>query len=95
MGRRGVFMVDQLLWSVGISLIVLGFALSFVAVLLLFFSGMKGARGRVRGGGAVIVGPIPIVFGTDRESVRLILVLSIILVALLLVLTVFWSNLFR
>jgi len=95
MDRREVFMVDQLLWSVGVSLILVGFALSFIAVLLLVFSGVRGGKGRVKGGGAIIVGPIPIIFGTDKESLKFILVLSIILVALLLILTVLWSNVFR
>jgi len=85
-------MADQLLWSLGVTLILLGFAVSFIAVLLLVLSGVKGGKGRVKGGGAVIIGPIPIIFGTDKESVKFILVLSIILVVLLLILTVFWSN---
>lgn len=79
-------MVDQLLWTVGVSLILLGFVISFIAVLWLILSSVKGGKGKVRGGGAVIIGPIPIIFGTDKESVRIILVLSIILVALLIVL---------
>jgi len=95
MGKREVWLADQLLWNIGFSLIVLGFALSFIAVLLLVFSGVRGGKGKVKGGGAIIVGPIPIIFGTDKESVKSILVLSIILIALLLVLTVLWSNIFR
>jgi len=85
-------MADQFLWSLGVTLILLGFAVSFIAVLLLVLSGVKGGKGRVRGGGVVIIGPIPVIFGTDKESVKFILVLSIILVVLLLILTVFWSN---
>jgi len=88
-------MADQLLWSVGFSLIVLGVAVSLIAVLWMVFSSVKGGKGRVKGGGAVIIGPIPIIFGTDKESAKFILVLSIILIALLLVLTVLWSNIFR
>jgi len=88
-------MTDQLLWNAGSALILVGFVVSFIAVLWLFLSGVNGGKGRVRGGGAVIVGPIPIIFGTDKESVKLILVLSVILVALLLVLTVLMSNVFR
>jgi len=85
-------MSDQWLWSVGLTLVFVGFALAFVAVVLLFLKGFKNKEGKVRGGGAVIIGPIPIIFGTDKESVKIILVLSIILIALLLVLTVLWSN---
>jgi len=88
-------MADQLLWDIGVTLILLGFAISFIAALLMVLSGVRGGKGRVKGGGAIIVGPIPIIFGTDKESLKIILVLSIILIALLLVLTLFWSNIFR
>jgi len=87
-------MSAQLLWSIGLTLFFFGFAVVFIAVVLLFLKGFKGKGGKVRGGGAVIIGPIPIIFGTDKETVKIILVLSIILVALLLVLTVFWSSIF-
>jgi len=88
-------MNDQLLWSVGLTLVFVGFAIAFIAVVLLFLRSSKSKGGKVRGGGAVIIGPIPIIFGTDKESVKIILVLSIILIALLLVLTLLWSNIFR
>jgi uncharacterized protein (TIGR00304 family) len=86
---------DQLLWSTGVGLILLGFVLAFIAMILLVVSGTKGGRAKVRGGGAVIIGPIPIVFGTDKESVKVILILSIALVALLLVFMMFSNGLFR
>ncbi len=88
-------MAEQLLWNTGISLIFLGFAIALIAVLWLLLSGVKGGKGKVKGGGAIIIGPVPIIFGTDKESVKIILLLSIILVALLLILTVFWPNIFR
>ena len=88
-------MAEQLLWNIGVSLIFLGFAVAFIAVLWLVLSGVKGGRGKVSGGGAIIIGPVPIIFGTDKESVKIILLLSIILVALLLILTVFWPSIFR
>ena len=87
---------DQPLWSMGVGLILLGFALIFVAMIWLVLSGRKGGgAGKVKGGGAIIIGPIPIVFGTDKQSVKVILTLSIILVALLLVLMIFSNGLFR
>lgn len=88
-------MADQLLWNIGVSLIFVGFAIALFAMLWLVLSGMKGGKGKVKGGGAIIIGPVPIIFGTDRESVKIILLLSIILVSLLLILTVFWPNIFR
>jgi len=88
-------MAEQLLWNIGLSLIFLGFAVALFAVFWLVLSGVKGGKGKVKGGGAIIIGPVPIIFGTDKESVKIILLLSITLVVLLLILTVFWPNIFR
>ena len=88
-------MADQLLSNVGIVLILLGFAVAFIAMILMVLSGAKGGKSRVRGGGAVIIGPVPIIFGTDKESVKIILVLSIVLVALLLVFMLFSHGILR
>ena len=87
-------MADQLLWNVGVALILLGFALAFIAMIWLVLSGARGGKARVKGGGAIIIGPIPIVFGTDKESVKIILILSIVLVVLLLVFMMFSNGLF-
>jgi len=43
-------------------------------------------KGNVKGAGAIIIGPIPIVFGTDKESLKTVLRLSIVLTALLIIL---------
>jgi uncharacterized protein (TIGR00304 family) len=88
-------MSEQLLWNVGLTLVFTGFALAFIAVILLFLKGTKGGRGKVKGGGVVIIGPIPIIFGTDKESVKIILVLSIILMILLLVWMVLQYKIFQ
>ncbi|MEM3551050.1 MAG: DUF131 domain-containing protein [Candidatus Bathyarchaeia archaeon] len=68
--------------SLGFALIFVGVIIVIAAFLLLFLSGLKGG-GEVRGGGAIIIGPFPIVFGTDKESVRAVLWLSIMLTVLL------------
>ena len=87
-------MADQFLWSAGVALILIGFAVAFVAMIWLVLSGARGGKAKVKGGGAVIVGPIPIVFGTDKESVKILLILSIVLVVLLLVFMMFSNGLF-
>lgn len=69
--------------TLGLLLILLGFALAFIAALLLMYSAVKG-RGEVRGGGVLLVGPFPIVFGTDKESVKVVLILTILLIAFVL-----------
>jgi len=80
--------MGQVLFNLGLLLVLAGFAVTFVAILLLFFSALKGG-GKIRGGGAVIIGPFPIVFGTDKESVKILLILSIILITLLLIFMLF------
>ncbi len=94
MNRSETSVADQAWWSIGFGLILLGFALMFIAVIGMILSGRKGGSGRVKGGGAIIIGPIPIVFGTDKESVRVILILSIVLVALLIVFMMFSRGFF-
>ena len=94
MQRSEVSVAEQFLWSIGVVLILLGFAVAFIAMIWLALSGARGGKAKVKGGGAVIIGPIPIVFGTDKESVKIILILSIVLVVLLLVFMMFSNGLF-
>ncbi len=67
--------------TLGTILIVAGVIL---AVLVAVISLAKSAGGKTRGGAVVIVGPIPIIFGSDKQSVRILLILSIALVGLLI-----------
>lgn len=75
-------------YGLGIALIFLGVLIVLTAFVLLFISSFR--WGKLRGGGVVIVGPFPIIFGTDREAVKNVLWLSIVLtILLLLVMVVF------
>ncbi len=87
-------MSDQLLFNIGMILIFTGFLITLLAIVLMFFINIRG-KGKVRGGGAVIIGPFPIIFGTDKESVRTLLLLSIILIILILFVMVFYYLVFR
>ncbi|MDI6847575.1 MAG: DUF131 domain-containing protein [Candidatus Bathyarchaeia archaeon] len=82
------------LYGLGIILIFAGMLVILVAIILLFLSSVKG-EGKVRGGGAIIIGPFPIIFGTDKESVKTVLLLSIILVVLLAIVMVMFYLMFR
>ena len=87
-------MNDQLLFNVGAILLFIGFVITFAAVVLLAFTSMRG-KGKVRGGGAVIIGPFPIIFGSDKESVKVLLLLSIVLITLILILIAFSHYAFK
>ncbi len=43
-------------------------------------------RGKVRGGGVVLIGPIPIIFGTDRKALLIAVAASLVFMVLYLVL---------
>jgi uncharacterized protein (TIGR00304 family) len=80
-------MSDQLLFNLGAILVFAGFLVVFVAVLLMVLTAARG-KGKFEGGAAVIIGPFPIVFGTDRESLKILLLLSMTLIILVVVVTV-------
>jgi len=77
----------QELINLGFIIVFLGFAITLIAVFLMAIRGGK-AGGKMKGGGAILVGPIPIVFGTDRESMKIVLILAIVLTAILVAITV-------
>ena len=77
-------MSDISLTQIGFGLIIFGFVLALVAVLLLMVKSRPGGT-KTRGGGILFIGPIPIIFGTDRESAKIVVVLAIILMVVFLV----------
>ena len=80
-------MVDVgVLYLAGIALIFIGIIIIIAAVLSL--SVRSAGKSKISGGGAVIIGPIPIIFGTDRKSLKAILLLSIALTILLIVVVI-------
>ena len=80
--------------DIGFLLIILGFVLALIAMILLVVRSSRGlAPGR--GAGLILIGPIPIVFGTDRQSVKVVMVLAIVLILLVLVIMLLPSLLGR
>jgi uncharacterized membrane protein len=82
----GLAIGGETLYELGIIIIFVGVIIVFVAFVLLFLSSIK--SGRARGGGALIIGPFPIIFGSDKESVKTILWLSIALTVLLFIVSI-------
>lgn len=81
-------------YGLGIVLIFAGMLVILVAILLLFITSIKGKE-KARGGGAIIIGPFPIIFGTDKESIKTVLLLSITLTILLIVMMVIFYLVFK
>ena len=70
--------------EVGFILIVFGFVLAFAAMILLAFRSARGSE-KTRAAGVLLIGPIPIIFGTDRDSVKGLMILAIALMIVVLV----------
>jgi uncharacterized protein (TIGR00304 family) len=87
-------MDTQTLHSLGTALALTGILIIIVATALILLSKSR-KTGKIRGGGAVIIGPIPIVFGTDEQSLKTVLLLSIALTTLLTVLILVLHFLFK
>jgi len=71
----------------GSEVMLLGFLLVFLGMLLImagtFLQAAKSPRDtEVRSGGVVLIGPIPIIFGSDTESVKTVLLLAVLLMAM-------------
>ena len=78
----------ELLSSVGFALIIVGILIIVVAVLLLSTRSVGKSHGKIKGGGVVMIGPVPIIFGTDKKSLKAVLFLSIVLTVLVLIVIV-------
>jgi len=76
-------LADSLLFNIGLLLALAGFALAVVAIFIAILRSSRGT-GKIRGGGVVMIGPVPIVFGTDKESARILILLGIVLMIVLL-----------
>ncbi|MEM2849996.1 MAG: DUF131 domain-containing protein [Candidatus Bathyarchaeia archaeon] len=73
---------------IGLTMILIGVALVFVGFLLEFLKSLK-KTANVKTGGAVLIGPFPIIFG-DRDLVKysmILLVMMAILTVVLLILS--------
>jgi uncharacterized protein (TIGR00304 family) len=79
-------------------LITLGFLIVFIGMLIILAgmfstmyqswktSGAEKPETSVRGGGVIMIGPIPIIFGSDVGAVKIVIILAIVLMLLAFVL---------
>jgi len=71
------------LHGLGFALVIGGIMIMAIAFLFIIASSWK-RKGEARGGGVIIIGPVPIIFGTDKQSIKIVSVLSIVLTILTL-----------
>jgi len=77
-------------YALGIALIIIGVVVVVAAIVLASMSGAK--KGKVHGAGVIMIGPIPVIFGTDKKSVKTVLALALALtiVALIVIVVNYW-----
>ena len=64
----------QFFMPLALALIVVGIFIIVVAIILV---SMRGAsKGKAKVAGVIMIGPVPIIFGTDKKSVKSVLVLA-------------------
>ncbi len=73
------------LFELGFLLFIAGFIVVFVSAFLL------AGGGRARGGGLVLIGPLPIVFGSDAGVVRWLLAFGLLLAVLVFLIPLLWG----
>ena len=78
-------------YTLGAALIVAGIIVIITAIVAASTrDGRKGER-KVKAAGIIMIGPIPIIFGTDKKSVKVVLALALALVvALIIAMVVFY-----
>ena len=78
--------MDALIFTLGIVLIFIGFIMVMLSLILSYAKPSPGGRGeaKVSGGGVIIVGPVPIVFGTDKRAAFAAAVIGAILTIIVL-----------
>nr|WP_218165469.1 TIGR00304 family protein [Methanolobus zinderi] len=77
--------MSSLLIYAGLLLIMLGFLLLISGSLGSMFKNsgeQENQEADVKGGGIIMIGPIPIVFGSDKSSVQTLLILAIVLMVM-------------
>ena len=66
-------------------LFIIGLALIFVGFILII-AGSLPQKTEIKSGGVVLIGPVPLIFGTDKETVILVSLLAIVIMILALLL---------
>jgi uncharacterized protein (TIGR00304 family) len=77
-------------YALGIVLVIIGIVVIVAAIV--FASKGKSNKGNMLSAGIIMIGPIPIIFGTDKKSAKTILALALALtiVALIIIVINYW-----
>ena len=77
------------LYALGFALVAVGIIVIAIAIVISSTGGSR--KGKASAAGVIMIGPIPIIFGTDKKAVKGVLALALALtVTALIVLVVYW-----
>ena len=76
--------------SLGMLVTLIGFAIAILGMIIVMVGSMAGEKGerRVKGGGVLLIGPIPIIFGTDAKWTLVVIALALALMILSFILII-------
>jgi uncharacterized protein (TIGR00304 family) len=80
-------------YGLGLALVVIGIIIIVATIIFASSYGIK--KGKVRGTGVIMIGPIPIIFGTDKKYVKTYWVLGLALTIMVLIITLVYYWLLR
>lgn len=64
----------------GIILIFIGFIIAALGIIISILSSLKRGEGEVEGGGIIMIGPIPLIFGKGSRWILPVLVIALLLI---------------
>jgi len=82
-------------YALGIALVAVGIIIIVTAIILASMRDAEKGKAKVKGAGVIMIGPIPIIFGTDKKSVKAVLALALALTITLVIATVIYYWLLR
>jgi uncharacterized protein (TIGR00304 family) len=82
-------------YAVGLALVVAGIVIIALALILASIRGTGKGKADVKSAGVIMIGPIPIIFGTDKKSIEAVLVLALVLTITLIIASIVYYWLLR
>ncbi len=76
------------LFTLGIVLILLGILVLIITSIMYSRRSSKSEDNETKTAGVIVVGPVPIIFGNDRKTIKTVITLAIILTAFAIVATI-------
>ena len=80
-------------YTLGVAIVVVGIIIIVIAIILSSIRGV--GKGKVKAAGVIMIGPIPIIFGTDKKSVKTVLTLALALTMAFIIAIVAYYRLLR